>query len=110
LQQIFEWAASASDAPLPFFPRSSRKFAEQLDKKSAEDARREALKIFEGSDSLDFGIPPESEEELEMQRLWEGWSPIEADAGGAGPLTVSFDELAAAFFAPLLAAREVARE
>lgn len=108
LTRLFEWARGADEAPLPFFPRSSRAFAERAREGNLDGARREAHKIFEGSDGFDAGMPSEREAELAAELLWEGMSPI--DGGGIGPLDLHFDVLAEAFFEPLLAARKEARE
>jgi exodeoxyribonuclease V gamma subunit len=107
LARLFEWAWSAEYAPLPFFPRTSWAFAEKVIAGKGAMARREAHRIFEGGESQNFALP-ESEEELEYARVWEGWSPLESS--GKLPVRYRFEEIARQFFEPLLAAREVHRE
>ena len=93
--------------PLPFFPRTSWAFAEKVIAGKDALARREAHQKFEGGDSQNFALP-ESEEELEYARVWEGWSPLEAS--GKLPVRYRFEDIARQFCEPLLAAREVHRE
>jgi exodeoxyribonuclease V gamma subunit len=107
LAQIFEWAWSAAISPLPFFPKTAWAFAEKAIAGKSDLAWREAHQKFEGGDSSNFSMP-ESEEELEYARLWEGWSPLES--AGLLPVRYRFEDLAIQFFEPLLAAREVHRE
>ena len=107
LARLFEWATGAKRAPLPFFPRASRDFAAQWAKGKTDEAWRDAEQTYRGGNT---GGPrmPESEEGLEHALLWEGASPV--DRGRALSLPFHFDEVAEAFFGPLLAAREVYRK
>lgn len=105
LARLFGWAWQASNAPLPFFPRTSRKFAELAIADKLDRAWRDARFQFEGSDSA-FGPPPEGAA-LEIQRVWEGVSPLEAEDATTEP--TAFDVLAEGFFGPLLEARRVLR-
>jgi len=107
LAQLFEWAWSASVSPLPFFPKTAWAFAEKAIAGKNDLAWRQAHQKFEGGDSSNFSLP-ESEEELEYARIWEGGSPL--DSEGALPVRYHFEELAIQFFEPLLAARKVSRE
>jgi exodeoxyribonuclease V gamma subunit len=107
LAGLVEWTLASADTPLPFFPKTSRAFATKSIAGKTEQAWREAHQSFDGGEGGNFSFP-ESEEELEFARLWEGWSPL--DSTGALPTRYRFDELAEAFFEPLLAAREVDRE
>jgi exodeoxyribonuclease V gamma subunit len=102
LARFFEWAWSLDRAPLPFFPRSARRYAESLESKGARGAKREAYGVFLGRSASELQRD-ELEEDYESERLWEGVKPLEADA--ALPVRFHFDELATAFFEPLLAAR-----
>jgi exodeoxyribonuclease V gamma subunit len=104
LARLFEWAMTAPDAPLPFFPRTSRVFATRVLDEKADQGWRDAHQEFEGGDGWNR-LTPESQEELEMARVWEGWSPLASS--GPVPVRVSFAVLAEEFFRPLLAAREV---
>lgn len=104
LVQLFEWAWSAEISPLPFFPKTAWAFAEKAIAGKDDLAWREAHQKFEGGDSSNFSMP-ESEEELEYARLWEGWSPLESV--GLLPVRYRFEDLAIQFFKPMLAAREV---
>lgn len=106
LARLFAWAASAVDMPLPFFPKASRLYATKAIEGKPEQGWREAHQKFEGGDGYNHSVP-ESEEELEYARLWEGWSPL--DSTGSVPVRFCFEELAVQFFEPLLAAREVHR-
>ncbi len=102
---LFDWAWRVPDAPLPFFERASRVFAEKC--ASGKDdalatAWRAARAEFEGRD--DSGRrKAEGEQLFETVRVWEGCSPI-APAGDNG-VALGFDEIALGFFEPLLAAR-----
>jgi exodeoxyribonuclease V gamma subunit len=107
LARLFEWAWSAVHAPLPFFPKTAWAFAEKAIAGRNAQAWRDAYQKFEGGDSLNFALP-ESEEELEYARVWEGLSPLESV--GKLPVRYRFDEIAKQFFEPLLTAREVHRE
>ncbi len=104
LARLFTWAMSTPDAPLPFFPRTSRVFATRVLEDKTAQGWRDAHQEFEGGDGWNR-TTPESQEELEMARVWEGHSPLATS--GALPVPVPFDELAEEFFRPLLAAREV---
>jgi exonuclease V gamma subunit len=104
LGQLFAWAMTTPDAPLPFFPRTSRVFATRLLNDKEALGWREAYQEFDGSEGSNR-MTPESQEELEMARIWEGWSPLAASEGSPG--RVPFDTLAEEFFRPLLAVREV---
>jgi len=109
LAMLFEWAWSVESAPLPFFPRSSRRYAEAESKSGLELAWREAAGELLGREtSSRDGPSAELERDLESQRIWEGRSPLErlADA----PLLFEFDELARRFFEPLLAVRKESSE
>jgi exodeoxyribonuclease V gamma subunit len=105
LAQIFDWAWSAADVPLPFFPRTSRKFAEHKVAGKVDQGWRDAYLEFGGGD-VAWGPTPEGAA-LEIQRVWEGVSPLES--GDAGPVPYRFDGVAEAFFRPLLEARRVLR-
>jgi exonuclease V gamma subunit len=107
LARLFEWAWSAEHAPLPFFPKTAWAFAERAIAGKEGPAWREAHLKFEGGDTQNSALP-ESEEELEYARVWEGWSPLESV--GKLPVRYRFDEISKQFFEPLLAAREVHRE
>ena len=104
LAGLFEWAMKARHAPLPFFPRTSRVFATRVLDDKADQGWREAHQEFDGGDGWNR-MTPESQEELEMARVWEGWSPLAST--GRLPVPIPFDVLAEEFFRPLLAAREV---
>ena len=93
--------------PLAFFPKTAWAFAKPALAGKSESAWRAAYQQFEGGDSQNAGLP-ESEEELEYARIWEGTSPL--DSAGARSSGYSFEDLAKEFFAPLLEAREVHRE
>jgi exodeoxyribonuclease V gamma subunit len=107
LARLFEWAWSAVDAPLPFFPNTGWAFAAKAIAGNSDLAWREAHRKYEGGESQYFSLP-ESEEELEYARIWEGWSPLEST--GTLPVRYRFEELTRRFFEPLLEAREVRRE
>lgn len=107
LARLFEWSWSAVRTPLPFFPRTAWAFAAKALAGKSDQAWRAAHRAFEGGDGPYFGLP-ESEEELEFARLWEGWSPF--DSAGPTPVRYGFEDLAKQFFEPLLEAREVHRE
>jgi len=107
LVRLFEWVWSTGISPLPFFPKTAWAFAEKAIAGKSDQAWREAHQKFEGGESSNFGLP-ESEEELEYERIWEGWSPLAS--AGLLPVRYRFEELATQFFEPLLAAREVGRE
>ena len=102
LAMLFEWAWSVESAPLPFFPRSSRQYAEKASK--PELAWREAAgELFGRETGNRNGPSAELERDLESQRIWEGGSPLETLADR--PLIFAFEELATRFFEPLLAVR-----
>lgn len=103
LALLFEWAWSVDRAPLPFFPRTSRVFAEHRANGKDERAWKDAHQKFYGGDSS-FGARPEFEEELEYARAWEGSQPLEPDLEQT---IFRFDVLADRFFAPYRKAREV---
>jgi len=107
LARLFEWAWSAAEAPLPFFPKTARVFAENALAGKPDLAWRKAHQRFDGGDDSNF-VLPESEEELEYARLWEGWSPL--NSAGSLPVRFHFEELATQFFEPLFEAREVHRK
>jgi exodeoxyribonuclease V gamma subunit len=107
LARLFEWAWSTEDAPLPFFPKTSWAFASRSVEGKTDIAWRAAHQKFEGGDSQNAGLP-ESDEELEYARIWEGWSPL--DSSGALPVRFHFEDIADQFFRPLIEAREVHRE
>jgi len=107
LARLFEWAWSAADTPLPFFPKTAWAFAPKAIAGKSDQAWRLAHQKFEGGDSQ-FSGPPESEGELEIVRIWEGWSPL--DSNGSLPVRYEFESLATQFLEPLLEAREVHRE
>lgn len=104
LASLFEWVERVSEAPLPLFERASRVFAESLlEKGSAEvEAWRKARSEFEQRNDA-AGRTAEGEQSLEMMRVWEGRSPIDRTRPD-GDLP-GFDQLALAFFEPLVAAR-----
>ena len=107
LARLFEWAWSAVNSPLPFFPKTAWAFSEKDIAGKSDQAWRAAHQQFEGGDSQNFSLP-ESEEELEYARIWEGWSPLES--AGSLPVRYRFEDLANRFLEPLLEAREVHRE
>ena len=102
LARIFVWAFSSERAPLPFFAKTSRKFATKVGK-DRDQARRDANQAYHGGGSSRFSLP-ESEEELEHARIWEGLDPL-GDPSSL-PLEHGFESVAETFFAPMLAARE----
>jgi exodeoxyribonuclease V gamma subunit len=104
LTRLFEWASSVALAPLPFFPRTSRIYAEQAVAEKVQQGMRSAHQNFEGGDGWN-PMTPESQEELEFARIWEGWSPLESQGSRPGPY--AFDAIAEEFFRPMLLAREV---
>jgi exodeoxyribonuclease V gamma subunit len=104
LALLFEWAWSVDRAPLPFFPRTSRIFAEHRANGRDERAWNDAHQKFYGGDS-GFGARPEFEEELEYARAWEGSHPLEPDLEQT--MLFRFDSLADRFFASFRKAREV---
>jgi exodeoxyribonuclease V gamma subunit len=104
LALLFEWAWSVDRAPLPFFPRTSRVFAEHRANGKEERAWNDAHQKFYGGDSS-FGARPEFEEELEYSLAWEGTRPLEPDLEQA--MLFRFDALADRFFASFLEARAV---
>jgi len=107
LAMLFEWAWSVELAPLPFFPESSRRYAENASK--PELAWREAAgELFGRETASRTGRSAELERDLESQRIWEGGSPLEQLDDR--PLLFEFDELARSFFEPLLAARKDSSE
>lgn len=107
LARAVEWALGAGEVPLPLFPRSSRVYAKHALANRPELAWREANRTLLGGD--DGGrTRAESEEDLSYARVWEGRSPLETR--GDRFVRHPFDELAEAFFAPLLEAREAAPE
>lgn len=107
LARLFEWVWSTGISPLPFFPKTAWAFAEKAIAGKSDQAWRAAHQKFEGGESSNFGLP-ESEEELEYERIWEGWSPL----ASAGPLPggYRFEDLVTGFFRPLLIARKVGPE
>ena len=107
LARLFEWAWSAAEAPLPFFPNTGWAFAAKAIAGKSDQAWRDAHQKYEGGESHQFSLP-ESEEELEYARIWEGWSPL--DSAGKLPVRYRFEDLTTQFFEPLLEAREVHRE
>jgi len=104
LARIFAWAWSAEQAPLPFFAKTSRKFASKV-AKDRDQARRDAHQAYHGGESSRFSLP-ESEEELEHARIWEGLDPL-GDVKTL-PLDYGFEALAEDFFGPMLVARKTA--
>lgn len=104
LGRLCAWADQASRRPLPFFPRASRAFAEKAIEGKADQGRRDAQLQFEGGDGWN-ALVPESQQELETARIWEGWSPLSSDR--ELPVAIHFEPLAEELFEPLLAAREV---
>ncbi|HIF92847.1 MAG TPA: exodeoxyribonuclease V subunit gamma [Myxococcales bacterium] len=104
LTRIFEWASSVALAPLPFFPRTSWEYAEKAIAEKVQQGMRGAHQTFEGGDGWNR-VTPESQEELEFARIWEGWSPL--DSQGSRPGAYAFDVVAEEFFRPMLLAREV---
>ena len=103
LARLLDWAIESGDGPLPFFPETSRTFAEGADD-GADQARRAAYVRFLGSGSSDIGAAPEAERELEMRRLWEGRDPLSEPVPGVEAL--DFEGLARAIYRPMLAARK----
>jgi exonuclease V gamma subunit len=104
LAQLFEWAWSVDRAPLPFFPDTSRAFGRRWAQGKHDQAWREAHQKFYGGESREFDFP-ESEEDLELARVWEGALPLESASDQ--PVLFRFEALAQRFFEPFLAAREV---
>ena len=104
LAQLFEWAWSVDRAPLPFFPNTSRAFGRRWAEGKPDQAWRDAHQKFYGGESREFDFP-ESEEDLELARVWEGALPLES-ASDQGVL-FRFEALAQRFFEPFLEAREV---
>ncbi|MCP4906811.1 MAG: exodeoxyribonuclease V subunit gamma [bacterium] len=104
LSRLFEWAWSANLAPLPFFPKASRRFAADFLDGKFDRAWRGAEETYHGGESGKWRTP-ESEEGLEHARLWEGLSPI--SRAGERLFPYRFDAVAEEFFAPFLAARVV---
>ena len=106
LGRLALWASSVDGAPLAFFEKSSRAFADGISGKKPSEANawRKAREKFGDRDDADW-YPAEGEQELETVRVWEGQSPI-ARADEAG-LQFGFDELAREFFGPLIAARRL---
>ena len=104
LSRLYEWAMAAGEIPLPFFPRTSRVFAARALDGKIDQGWRDAHQEFEGGDGWNR-MTPESQEELAMLRVWEGWSPL--DSTGRLPVRFRFDELAEEFFRPLVNAREL---
>ncbi|MEM9173991.1 MAG: exodeoxyribonuclease V subunit gamma [Myxococcota bacterium] len=103
LARLLAWALASGDGPLPFFPETSRAYAQGA-QHDRDQARRSANLEFLGSSAKGSGSRPESERELETIRLWEGRAPLsEAVPGVEG---VDFAELALAIYSPLLAARK----
>jgi exodeoxyribonuclease V gamma subunit len=107
LATLFEWAWSVDRAPLPLFPRSSRRYAHVLARAGPRQASREAIGQLFGWESQNFQRP-EIDREPEAQRVWEGWSPL--DASTPSPVLFRFDEVARRFYEPLLAVRQEADE
>ncbi|MBK7952473.1 MAG: exodeoxyribonuclease V subunit gamma [Deltaproteobacteria bacterium] len=109
LAELVALGESVAAAPLPFFARSSRIFAERLGKSPADESQawRHARDTFEGRDDARFRIP-EADEDLETGRVWEGCLPI-ARAGEVG-LLHGFDAVAQLVFTPLLAVRRASTE
>ena len=105
LSSLFRWAWSVPDAPLPFFERASRTFADGLQKEGATEANawREARSEFEGRDDSGWR-QAEADQELEIVRIWEGRSPIERAAESGSRF--GFDALAREFFEPLFGVRK----
>jgi len=89
---------------LPFFPRTSWEYAEKAIAEKVQQGMRGAHQTFEGGDGWNR-VTPESQEELEFARIWEGWSPL--DSQGSRPGAYAFDVVAEEFFRPMLLAREV---
>ncbi|MEE8166216.1 MAG: hypothetical protein V3T64_11645, partial [Myxococcota bacterium] len=104
LAQLFEWAWSVDRAPLPFFPNTSRAFGRRWAQGNLDQAWRDAHQSFYGGDSREFDFP-ESEEDLELARVWEGALPLESVSDQ--PVLFRFEALAQRFFEPFLEAREV---
>lgn len=107
LATLFEWAWSADEAPLPFFPKSSRRYVEKHVASGPAIAWREAQGELFGRDALN-DRPAEIERDLETRRVWEGLSPVEMSTGPS--LRYRFEELASGFFEPLLRARTESTE
>lgn len=104
LTRLFTWISAEPTGLLPFFPKSSWEFARRaLDEKYAQ-AWQQAHQTFEGGDGFNR-TTPESQEEFETARIWEGWSPLAS--AGSFPVRLRFEELATTFFEPLIKAREV---
>ena len=109
LASLFRWAWSVPEAPLPFFERASRKFADGLRTSEAAEpnAWRAARSEYEGRDDSGWR-QAEADQELETVRIWEGRSPIERAAEAGVPF--GFDELARGFFEPLFAVRKLSAQ
>jgi exodeoxyribonuclease V gamma subunit len=104
LETLFEWASSVERAPLPFFPKTSRVFADHRADGKDDQAWNAAHQKFYGGDS-NFGLRPEFEEDLENARTWEGSRPLEPDHDRT--LIFRFDAVADRFFHAYREAREV---
>jgi exodeoxyribonuclease V gamma subunit len=104
LAMLFAWAWNVDRAPLPFFPKTSRAFAEFALQEKQEQAWRSAHHEFYGGETQGFGLP-EFEEDLESARIWEGSRPLESE--GDQPVLFRFSDLAERFFKSFFEAREV---
>ena len=104
LARLVDWALTVPDAPLPFFAKASRVYAQRVHEGKSEQGFREAHQRFEGEEGQNR-VTPEAQEELETERIWEGRSPLASS--GRVPTHASFEKLADEFFRPFLDAREV---
>jgi exodeoxyribonuclease V gamma subunit len=105
LAPLFDRAWGVPEAPLPYFERASRAYAETClaaNEGSEAKAWRAARSVFEGRDDTG-GRTAEAAQELDTMRVWEGGSPVEP--AGDGALGIGFDELAVEIFGPLFNAR-----
>lgn len=91
LLQLLEWYWQGLSRPLHFYPRASYEYARRVETDGVDRARREALKVWEGSDFA-FG---------------EGADEYTAIAlRGHDPFDAEFENLALGVYQPLLAALE----
>ncbi len=99
---LFPWAISRAGCRYPDAPCGA--LLPPTIEGKADQGRRDAQLQFEGGDGWN-ALVPESQQELETARIWEGWSPLSLDR--ELPVAIHFEPLAEELFEPLLAAREV---
>ncbi|MFK7898090.1 MAG: exodeoxyribonuclease V subunit gamma [Myxococcota bacterium] len=105
LGQLFDWAWSVDESPLPFFPRASKAFATKALDGKEEQAWRSAQEEFHGNVDQQ-SRRGEVDGDLEMERVWEGFSPVDHEM--SGPSRFTFDALAMAIFRPMRDAQKAA--